>query len=67
MLRPYAEAGWEAMLALWPRMYNFYDTLGSQYFCHFELYVEADWDIEEERPYVHPSKIVLPPRPCNPE
>jgi hypothetical protein len=63
LLRPYASAGWNELT----NYYSNIDTnsLEDQYWCHFEAFIEADWDIEQGRPDVGLLKTIA--AFCNPE
>lgn len=64
LLRPYAQAGWDELAAIYSGIRNDNGSLSNQYWCHFDLFVEADWDIEEGRPLVSYADTLL--ALCNP-
>ncbi|MDT9025074.1 MULTISPECIES: DUF2599 domain-containing protein [Rossellomorea] len=62
LLRSYASAGWTELT----NYYSNIDTnsLEDQYWCHFEAFIESDWDIEQGRPDVGLIKTIA--ALCNP-
>ena len=66
LLRSYAEAGWEELSNIYYYIENDTGSLYWQYMCHFDLFVEADWDIERGVPEVSSYAEMLT-RLCNPQ
>lgn len=64
LLRPYCQAGWDSLAAVYSGIANDNGSLSNQYWCHFDLLVEADWDIEEGRPLESYAQTLLDL--CNP-
>jgi hypothetical protein len=64
LLWAYAEAGWVDLTSIYTGIGNDNGSLYNQYMCHFDLFVEADWDIEIGRPLVSYAATLL--ALCNP-
>jgi len=64
LLRPVCSNGWDALADAYDGIQNDNGSLSDQYWCHFEAFIEADWDIEEGCPNVGFLQTVL--ALCNP-
>jgi hypothetical protein len=65
LLWVYAEAGWNELVSAYTIGSTYYNSLFDQYQCHFDLFVEADWDIEKGRTDVSYAATLL--ALCNPD
>lgn len=63
LLRPYANAGWDELVDYYYSINT--DSLQDQYMCHFDAFIESDWDIEQGRPNVSYAATLL--ALCNPD
>lgn len=63
-LRPVCSNAWSKLKQTYPNIRNNESSLSDQYWCHFEAFIEAGWDIEEGCPDVGFSRVVLVR--CNP-
>lgn len=64
LLRPVCSNGWDALAAAYYGIRNDNGSLSDQYWCHFDAFIEAGWDIEEGCPNVGYIQTVL--ALCNP-
>lgn len=64
LLRPIAIAGWNQLASIYSGISSDNGSLFNQYMCHFDAFIEADWDIEKGRPYVSYFNTLL--AFCNP-
>ncbi len=63
-LRPVCSNAWSKLKQAYPNIKNNESSLSDQYWCHFEAFIEAGWDIEEGCPDVGFARVVL--ALCNP-
>lgn len=66
LLRSYAEAGWDELSSIYYYIRNDTGSLYWQYMCHFDLFVESEWDIERGVPEVS-SYAAMIAALCNPQ
>lgn len=66
LLRSYAEAGWEELSNIYYYIRTDTGSLYWQYMCHFDLFVESEWDIERGVPEVSSYAAMLAAL-CNPQ
>lgn len=66
LLRSYAEAGWNELSGIYYYIRNDTGSLYWQYMCHFDLFVESEWDIERGVPEVSSYAAMLAAL-CNPQ
>ena len=64
LLRPVCSNAWDQLKSTYPAIKNNESSLSDQYWCHFEAFIEAGWDIEEGCPDIGFARVVL--ARCNP-
>lgn len=64
LLRPVCANAWDVFKDEYPAVSNNENSLRDQYWCHFEAFFEAGWDIEEGCPDVGFIRVVF--ALCNP-
>ncbi|UOQ46663.1 DUF2599 domain-containing protein [Gracilibacillus caseinilyticus] len=58
LLKNYANTGWQALTKIYDYIGNGSSGLYDQYMCHFDLFIESDWDIEfGQRDISYPGTI----------
>lgn len=64
LLRPLALAGWYELNDEYGYLGSLSESLANQYFCHFDAFIEFEWNIERGRPDVSYAETIL--KLCNP-